>query len=116
MTESQNRILRRSSLPVCLLLLAIAAKAPAATIAHWRFEEGPVDTQATVYQADWYLDSSGNENNLWTWADFTVPTYRSDVPFDPVPQTDAANGLSLQFAPNQDLYSDGKPINAQVFD
>ncbi len=115
MTESQHRILRRSSLPVCLLLLAIAAKAPAATIAHWRFEEGPVDTQATVYQADWYLDSSGNGNHMWTWADTTAPTYRADVPFDPVPRTGAANGLSVEFNPNQDLYTNGKPINTHSF-
>ncbi|MBN2474905.1 MAG: hypothetical protein JXB62_09885, partial [Pirellulales bacterium] len=89
---------------------------PSGTAAYWRFEEGPVDTQATVYQSDWYLDSSGNGNHMWTWADTTVPTYRADVPFNPVPQLQVPNDLSVQFVPNQDLYTNGKPINSQVFE
>ncbi len=104
-----------------LVLLAVVVApicntASAETIAYWRFEEGPVDTQAAVYQSDWFLDSTDNGNHMWTWADFTVPTYRADVPFDPVPQTGAANGLSLEFNPNQDNYTSGKPINSHVFD
>ena len=122
MSESQNRTFRRSlsqgksPLAACLLLLALAAEAPAATIAYWRFEEGPVDTQTAVYQSDWFLDWSGNGNHMWTWADSTSPTYRADVPFDPVGQTGAANGLSFEFNPNQDIYTDGKPVNTHSFD
>ncbi len=121
MTESQNHTLRRSllhgkaPLAVSLVLMAIAVEAQAATIAYWRFEEGPVDTQTTVNQGDWFLDSSGNGNHMWTWADFTAPTYRADVPFDPVSQTAGANGLALEFNPNQDIYTAGKPINTHSF-
>ncbi|MBN2474904.1 MAG: PEP-CTERM sorting domain-containing protein [Pirellulales bacterium] len=122
MTESKKHIPRRGllfgtvALAVCLLLLAaVAVPAPAATIAYWQFEEGPVDTQTAVYQGDWFLDSSGNGNHMWTWADTTAPTYRSDVPFATVPQTGAANDLSLQFTPNQDNYTFAKPINTYSF-
>jgi len=121
MRESQNCTLRQSPLDgwaplaICLLLLATAVDASAGTIAYWRFEEGPVDTQTAVYQGDWFLDSSGNENHMWTWAFDTVPTYRADVPFGTVPQTGAANGLSLEFNPNQDNYTNGKMINTYSF-
>ena len=113
---SGSDLLAESDITLTGGILTVGAPGgPSGAVAYWRFEEGPVDTQTTVYQGDWFLDSSGNGNHMWTWADFTAPTYRADVSFDPVPQTGAPNGLSLEFNPNQDNYTFGKPINTHVF-
>lgn len=87
----------------------------AATVAYWRFEEGPVNTLVPYPQLDVVQDWSGNGNLMRTFADFSAPMYVADVPFGMVPQTGAANNLALSFWPNRDLYTAGKPINTHVF-
>lgn len=102
-------------LTVCLLLI-IGSRLLGATVAYWRFEEGTVDQPSPApYESDWFVDSSGSGNDMWTFADFTAPWYRSDVPGDPVPQTGAPNALALDFSPNQDNYTSEKPINSHSF-
>ena len=98
-------------------LLSAAGAARAQTAAYWRFEEGAPDQEFQFPSTNGgpgsglATDSSGNNNNLRTFADFTNPVYRSNVPFPTVPRTGAANSLSLDFNPNEDLYSEGAPIN-----
>ena len=98
-------------------VLSAAGVARAQTAAYWRFEEGAPDQEFQFPPTNGgpgsglATDSSGNNNNLRTFADFTNPVYRANVPFNPVPGTGAANNLSLDFNPNEDLYSEGAPIN-----
>ena len=100
-----------------VLLAFVAPGARADTAAYWRFEEGSPGAEFVPPATNGgpgsglALDSSGNGNALRTFADFTNPVYRPDVPFNPVPRTGAPNALSLQFTPNEDLYSEGAPIN-----
>ena len=107
----------RGVLAAAVLVGIVASAASAQTVAHWRFEEGAADVEFTPPATDGgpgsglALDSSGNGNVLRTYAGFTNPVYRADVPFNPVPRTGAPNALSLQFTPNEDLYSEGAPIN-----
>ena len=103
------------------VLALLSASARADTAAHWRFEEGAPDQEFQAPATDGgpgsglAQDSSGNGNTLRTYAGFTNPTYRSNVPFPVVPRTGQANNLSLDFNPNEDLYSDGAPINNRQF-
>lgn len=80
----------------------LTGQAAAATVAYWRFEEGPWDAPVAhpVAAGAYYaaaLDSSGNGNALsaWneSWAGFS---YQSDAAFAMVPQTGAANRYSLR--------------------
>jgi hypothetical protein len=106
-----------TSLLAAVPLLAFAAAVSADTVAYWRFEEGTVGQPAPPpYQTDWFVDSSGNGNDMWTWGDGTAPVYDADVPGSQVPQTGAPNTMSLEFTPNQDNYTWDKPINTYSFD
>jgi concanavalin A-like lectin/glucanase superfamily protein len=78
--------------------------ANAATVAYWRFEDGPANTDVNhiagagnTFSAD-ILDVSGNGNHLSTWitGGCCGYAYRSDVPFSTVPQTGAANNFSVK--------------------
>jgi hypothetical protein len=107
----------RTSLLAAVPLLAFAAAVSADTVAYWRFEEGTVGQPSPPpYQTDWFVDSSGNGNDMWTFADFSAPVYDADVSGSQVPQTGAANTMSLEFTPNQDNYTWEKPINTYSFD
>jgi hypothetical protein len=97
------------------LWLLFVGSSLAATVAYWRFEEGPVNTLVPHPQLDVIQDWSGNGNLMRTFADFSAPQYVADVPFAAVPQTGAANHLALSFWPNRDLYTAGKPINTHAF-
>jgi hypothetical protein len=110
--------------PLCLTVLfsvVAASSLSAATLVHWRFEEGPAGSSVPAGAGgdpafnNMVLDSSGNGNHLRTWADFSAPTYVSNTPFNPVPQTGQANSLAMNFSPSQDIYTDGKPINSHLF-
>lgn len=94
--------------------MAVLQTATASTVAHWRFEEGPV-AFGMEPKSDVVLDSSGNGNHLRTHADYTSPAYFTDIPFHPVPQTLKSNHLSLRFLPNQDLFTLWKPIDKKRF-
>jgi hypothetical protein len=75
----------------------------AATVAYWRFEEGPAEAQvshggqgAGVFYPG-TADSSGNGNALSVWAEGEAGyAYRTDVPLGVVPGTGAANSFSVQ--------------------
>ena len=89
-----------------LALLGMVGSAGAATVAHWSFEEGATGTGDTGGHAgDWdnhYQDISGNGNHMSTWdlggTTDHHPAYTATVPYNPVPQTGAANNLALDFA------------------
>jgi hypothetical protein len=89
-------------LKAVILVFVVAAwcisnAALADTVAYWRFEEGPVDTQVGQQPDFTILDSSGNGNNMTSWAhDWASAAYRSDVPVSPIPGTGAVNTLSVQ--------------------
>ena len=115
------------ALAAAAALLSVSGVARAETVAYWRFEEGAADQEFAFPAVNGgegsgiAEDSSGNGNTLRTYANFTNPTYRSDVPFGTVPRTGQPNNLSLDFGPsdgddtptpnNEDLYSAGAPIN-----
>ncbi len=74
------------------------------TLAWWRFEDGPADTEvvhndpsAGVFSAD-IPDRSGQGNDLavWTTGGGTGYAYRSDTPLPDVPGAGAVNQLSVQ--------------------
>lgn len=80
-------------------------RASASTVAYWRFEEGPADTNVTHGgQADgvFYagtMDGSGNGNALSVWAEgWAGYAYRTDVPRSAVTRTGATNNFSVQNA------------------
>jgi hypothetical protein len=86
------------------LLAVLGSSATAATVAYWRFEEGVAGTNVPkggTGNGQYYpavLDSSGNGYHMSAWSEggFAGEGYRSLVPISQVPQTGAANTLSLQ--------------------
>jgi hypothetical protein len=87
-----------------LVAMGIAVPASAVTVAQWRFENGTANTDVThiagagnTFSSD-ILDVSGNGNHLSTWitGGCCGYQYRGDVPFANVPQTGAANNLSVK--------------------
>jgi len=110
---------------------SLAPVATAATTAYWRHEEGPVGSLIPD-GPDTVLDSSGNGNHMQTFSSafdpYTAATYSSNV--SPLPlRSGQANTKSLDFGtgsdaggtvpsgnePNDDDYTQGKPINTQLF-
>jgi hypothetical protein len=75
----------------------------AGTVAYWRWETGPANTDVVHTTPDGQFDGtipdvSGNGNNLSTWSQGGCCgyQYRTDVPFTTVPQTGAANNFSVK--------------------
>lgn len=73
------------------------------TVAYWRFEEGPADSQVPhggLGNGEFYpgtLDSSGNGNDLSAWSEsLGAYIYRDEVPSSLVILTNADNNLSVQ--------------------
>jgi hypothetical protein len=110
-----------------LILLAAfaAAQVPVATLsaatqAYWRHEEGPAGTNVLQGPAS-VLDSSGNANHMKTFSPTTAATYTTTV--SPLPlRSGLPNTLALDFGPggdsaglDDDNYSEGAPINGNVF-
>lgn len=83
------------------VLVCQASMAVGATVAYWRFEEGPADAKVAhtlgngVYEAA-VADSSGNGNALsaWSYEDWANQAYRANVPASIIPQTGATNSFS----------------------
>ena len=75
----------------------------AKTIAYWRFENGTAGTEHNGDKDNWYPDISGNGNHLSSWWDESRPMATADRPFTTVPQTGAANQLSLDYDGSDDL-------------
>lgn len=96
---------RCGSKPLLLILIGVVVivigiEADAATVAYWRFEEGPAGTNVPhgadtgVYSPD-LLDSSGNGNALSAWNSSQF-AFRDAAAVDTVPRTGAANALSVK--------------------
>jgi hypothetical protein len=98
---------KQTFIKVCLVAAIFAVgmitTAQSATVAYWRFEAGPVDTQVpkpapTGY--NWYPsvpDSSGSGNELTVWDEGGAGyRFRNIVAYSPVPLTRAANTLSVK--------------------
>lgn len=111
-----------------LALLVCALTLPAfsdSTIAYWRLEEGelgeivPVEGDGDSAWDHTVIDSSGNENHMRVWADYTSPVYSDDVPFDVVPGTGETNQLSFDHrGGNHDTYTGAATaamINSYLF-
>jgi len=84
-------------------LVVGSQSARGATVAYWRFEEGPLDGPVShdgIADGVHYpgaLDSSGNGNHLSVWAEgWAGFAYRSDLASPVIPQTGAANAFSVQ--------------------
>jgi GH43 family beta-xylosidase len=98
-----------------------ATALPDATLAYWR-HEGSAAGSLIPAGPNSVVDSSGHGNNMRTYDPaFTSATYTTSV--SPVPlRSGLDNTLSLDFGPggdgaglNDDNYTDGKPINSQLF-
>ena len=77
--------------------LAASGGAAVSPVAYWRFEEGTNG----VHQGNndgYYVDSSGNGNNMSTEISEIRSTANSDVPFATVPQTGEADTMARQFS------------------
>ncbi len=100
-----RRILPATSiLTTAAALMACTPLAGAATVAHWRFEEGPADAQMPhvsgangVWSAD-VADASGNGNALsvWTGEDWAGYAYKADVAAPIVPPAGLENSFSVK--------------------
>ncbi len=102
-------------------IVAVAGAARAVEVAYFRFEEGAADAQFQGPTSPGgpgsgiAVDSAGGDDGMRTWADYSTPVYRTDVPASVIPRTGAPNTLSLQFALPEDLFSEGAPINSRLF-
>ena len=72
-------------------------------VAHWRFETGPAFTDVPHSGADGAFsgttaDVSGNGNSLsaWTQGGYAGFAYRTDLPFNSVPQNGGSNRFSVK--------------------
>lgn len=90
-------------LALAAALSACVCSSPAATVAYWRFETGPANTDVPHATATGVFDGStpdvsGNGNHLSTWSQggFAGFAYRSDVSSAEVSQTGAANRFSVK--------------------
>lgn len=117
-------------LPFRIFTLAVCAAAislNAATVAYWRFENGPANANVPHVGADGAFsgttpDVSRNGNNLsaWTQGGYAGFAYRTNTPFANIPQDGVTNRFSVK---NTGAYpamftsaagSSPGPINAQT--
>jgi len=98
--DNQGPNLMKKLLFAAWVALLGAGHLHAATLAHWRFEEGPAGSNP-LDVAGSVLDSSGNGNHgqAVTGAPFQS-TYSADVPGNSVTPGDLTNSLSLSFPQN----------------
>ena len=106
-----------STLTVVMLCLSVNA----ATVAYWRLEEGPDGSTHANNLDGYYVDSSGNGNNMSCWY-FPAPV--GAVPAAIIPQTELENKIALNFI-NRSLFNftnnfmristQDKPIDSQDF-
>src|SRR6476660_10567740 len=88
---------------VTLAVFGASHTAFAVTVAQWRWETGPANTDVVHTLPDGQFegtipDVSGNGNSLSAWSQGGCCGYgyRTDVPFTTVPQTGAANIFSVK--------------------
>ena len=81
------------------------------TVAYWRFEELGADQQfkpptlPAGPDSGLAADEAGGDDALRTYDFNSAPFYRSNVPATTVTATGAANTRSLEFTPNDDIYT-----------
>lgn len=95
--------------------LALHCPAPtqAKTLAHWRFEGGRVGRALEGGSA--VRDRSGGGNMLHSTNENTQPFLSKDVPLSLLPRNGASNSRSVEFRGNDELFSQGAPIDAFNF-
>jgi hypothetical protein len=91
------------------------------TVAYYRFEEGQADQPFPGPSFDGGIDSglaidqAGHDDNLRTFSTASAPVYSGSTPGRPAGAT--TNNLSLDFTPNQDIYTAQRgDLNQHVFD
>jgi hypothetical protein len=120
-TRGAEELMRSRFAVAVATMVVIAGGAHADDITYFRFEEGAADAEFQPPISPGgpgsgiAVDSAGGDDIMRTWADYSTPVFRSDVPAAIIPRTGAPNTLSLQFAFPEDLYSEGAPINYRQF-
>lgn len=80
-----------------IVMFAATSQLAASTLGYWRFEEGIAGNMA--FGGGSIIDSSSFGNNGTSAGG---PTYRNNIPADPIPKTGASNALSLEFDGSND--------------
>lgn len=86
----------------------LASMAPAATLAYWRFEEGPAGTLVFNQPGRYSADTTGNGHHGYSFSLDHSASYSALVPGLTIPQTGAPNRFSLYCGPGgpvRDLYT-----------
>lgn len=96
------------------VLIGLGGSLQAGTVAYWQFEGGTAGTEHNGDQDNWYQDISGNGNHLSSWWDQSRPMATADRPFITIPQTGAANSLTLDFDGSDDLGTFGAQTGAKM--
>lgn len=99
-----SRTMHRAVPQLALLVVLVAGSAlQAQTVAYWRFEEGPADTDVPHHKSDGVfegtvLDVSGNGNHLSAWSQGGAAgyIYRAEVSSEIIPATGEPNFLSVK--------------------
>ena len=106
-----------STLAVVMLCLSVNA----ATVAYWRLEEGPDGSTHSNNLDGYYVDSSGNGNDMSSWY-FPAPV--GAVPAAIIPQSELENKIALNFINRSYFFftnnfmciaTQDKPIDSQDF-
>ncbi|MCK5852395.1 hypothetical protein KAH27_05120 [bacterium] len=77
-----------------LTVIMLCLSANAATLAYWRFEEGSNGSTHTNNLDGYYVDSSGNGNDLSSWY---YPAPVPHVPIATIPLSGVTNEIALNF-------------------
>ena len=99
------------------------ADVPGPTVAYWRFEERAAgeEFQPPLEEggpdSGVAIDEAGDDDRLRTFSDQSNPVYSDSVPAAVVAATGAANLRSLDFTPNEDLYTaEAGDLNPHLFE
>src|SRR5688572_16900292 len=112
--SSRARPTRRATAPATAATCAVNSlerRLLLSTVAYWRFEERAADQEFSPPAFEGgpgsglALDDAGGDDALRTYSAATNPVYRASVPGATVAATGAANNTSLEFNPNEDLYT-----------
>jgi len=105
--DQSIRLLNQNKLPICYLFLSatLSSSAFAATVGYWKFESGISDVAAIGPGS--IIDSSASKDH---GTPIGNPAYRSDVPTDPIPQTQNVNLLSLELSDGAEVHFNSKFI------
>jgi hypothetical protein len=123
--SSRARPVRRGRRPARSVGCAaepLERRALLSTVAYWRFEDLEADQEFAppVFPSGpgsgLAADEAGGDDALRTYSDLSNPTYRANVPAATVTATGEPNNTSLEFTPNEDLYTNlPGSLNAHAF-